>query len=137
MAEGRRSAGIGVPLRLTDKELCQKGAASIITGLQEEGVYVIPGLFKCARGVLGEYPRDLRWLPEAELRKILKEELVPKLAGRVGGAPTHPWFFRDCATVLKAMIALGEDTRAFRADETAGFLHEEARFIRGNSRAER
>jgi hypothetical protein len=119
---------------LPDKELCQKGTAAIITGMESEGQVVFPALHREARAVLGAYPRDLRGLPEIELRRVLKEELVPALAGKVKGNPEHPRFFQDCAVILKAMVALGEDTRAFRAEEPEAFLHIEARQLRANAR---
>ncbi len=138
---GHDGEPVGPPVRLSredaqlsDVAVCQKGTAAIITGLESEGQVIIAALHREARGVLGAYPRDLRGLPEAELRKILKEELVPALAGKVKGDPDHPAFFRDCAILLKAMVALGEDTRAFRAEEPEAFLHLEARTLRANAR---
>lgn len=119
---------------LSDKAICQKGTAAIIRAMESDGEVIIPALHREARAVLGAYPRDLRGLPENELRNILKEELVPALAGKVRGNPEHPRFFRDCAITLKAMIALGEDTRTFRAEEPEGFLHLEARTLRANAR---
>ncbi len=120
--------------KLPDKELCQKGCAAIISDLEGEGQVIIAALHREARAVLGGYPRDLRGLPEAELKRILKEELVPALAGKVKGDPEHPAYFSDCALVLKAMVALGEDTRTFRAEEPDPFLHMEARQLRANAR---
>jgi hypothetical protein len=119
---------------LPDKELCQKGTTAIIAGLEGEGEVIIPALHREARAVLGAYPRDLRGLPEVELRRVLSEELVPALAGKVGGNPEHPAFFLRCAVILKAMVALGEDTRTFRAEEPDAFLHLEARTLRANAR---
>jgi hypothetical protein len=119
---------------LSDKAICQKGTHAIIAALEGEGQVVVPALHREARAVLGAYPRDLRGLPEMELRRILKEELVPALAGKLKGSPDPPAFFRDCAITLKAMIALGEDTRTFRAEEPDGFLHLEARTLRANAR---
>lgn len=132
---------IGPPVRLpreesplSDKAICQKGTTAIIAELVREGEVIIPALHREARGVLGAYPRDLRGLPEVELRRILKEELVPALAGKVRGTPEHPVFFLHCAMILKAMISLGEDTRTFRAEEPEAFLHLEARTLRANVR---
>ena len=133
----RSGATLGQPYRCTTEEvllrddlLCQKSSSTLISKLEAEGILILPGLHRQARGVLGEYPRDLREATEAERRTILAEALLPKMAGKVGGDPEHPLFFVHCAIVLRDMIELGEDTRTFRAEEPREFIHEEAERIR-------
>jgi hypothetical protein len=133
----RSGATLGDPYRCTAEEavlrddlLCQKSSSTLITRLEQEGVLILPGLHRQARAVLGEYPRDLREVTVAERLKIMAEELLPRMAGKVGGDPEHPEFFEHCAIVLRDLIELGTDTRTFRAAEPQEFLHAEAEQIR-------
>ncbi|MBU1899592.1 2'-5' RNA ligase family protein [Myxococcota bacterium] len=116
---------------LQDPELCQLGFAHIAEiQMKEEGERFIGGLHRHARATLGAYPVDLRSLDRAALIHALKIDLVPKLAGKARGVPSHPSFFSDCAHILYEMSRLGTDTRALRGEEEATFIHDEAEEIR-------
>jgi hypothetical protein len=121
----------GEEAKLSDLLVCQKACAAMLADLAASGeTYVIGGLHRQARRVLGEHPVDLRKLTAEERARVIADELVPTLAGRVRGDVGNPQFFTDCANILHQMAALGVDTRTLRAEEPAALIAAEARAIR-------
>jgi hypothetical protein len=113
-----------------DRQVCEKACAVLIEGLVSTGVFVIGGLHRCSRRVLGEYPADLSLASREEQARVIREELVPVVAGRVRGDVQDPRFFAHCAFVLEQLLALGGDTRRFEGEEPEALLSAEAREIR-------
>lgn len=117
-------------LKAADRKVCELACAALIAGLVESGDFVIGGLHRCCRRVLGEHSVDLNTLSPSEQHRVIVEELVPIVSGRVRGDVQHPRFFRDCALVLGQLVALGGDTRRFRGEEPETMLAAEAAEIR-------
>ncbi len=137
-----RGGPLQTPVRLepadlagNDRQVCEKACATMIAGLVSSGIFVIGGLHRCSRRVLGEYPRDLSALAPEEQRRVIEEELVPVVAGRVRGDAQHPLFFLHCAHILGELVALGGDTRRFVGEESEAMLAAEATEIRARSAA--
>lgn len=117
--------------KLSDLLVCQKACGLMLADLAASGeTYVIGGLHRQARRLLGEHAVDLRKLAAEERARVIAEELVPTLAGRVRGEPSNLQFFADCANILHQMAALGVDTRTLRAEEPAALIAVEAHLIR-------
>lgn len=120
-------------LKGNDRQVCEKACAALIAGLVASGDLVIGGLHRCSRRVMGEYANDLQPLPLDERRRVILQELVPIVAGRVRGEIQHPRFFVDCARVLNQLVDLGGDTRRFKGEEPESMLAAEAADIRKRS----
>lgn len=116
-----------------EKQICERACAKLLLTIQEHGGRIIGGLHRHARQVLGECLTNLSTLPVSEQEETIKQ-LIPVLAGRVRGDMSHPEFFTDCYLVLKQLIALGGDTRRFRAEEPIELLRQEAAEILAQSR---
>lgn len=124
-------------LQVDDAQVCQKACAAMLADLETNGPgLVIGGLHRQARGLLGGHPVDLGSLGSTARDRVIVEELVPVLAGRVRGDVGDRRFFPDCAWVLQQMAALGVDTRTLRAEEPAELLAAEAALIRARARDE-
>ena len=124
----------GDDAKLDDVVVCQKACAAMLADLAASGTTILGGLHRQARGLLGAHPVDLRALPAEERSRVIADELVPVLAGRVRGDVAYGLFFDDCANVLHQMAALGVDTRTLRAEEPVDFLRTEAHQIRAEAR---
>lgn len=122
-------------LKAADRKVCELACAAMIAGLVAGGDFVIGGLHRCSRRVLGEHAIDLNTLSPSEQHRVIVEELVPIVAGRVRGDAQHPRFFRDCALVLHQLVALGGDTRRFKGEEPETMLTAEAAEIRARGAA--
>jgi len=120
-------------LQGNDRQVCEKACAALIAGLVASGDFVIGGLHRCSRRVMGEHAADLQPLPIEERRRVILQELVPIVAGRVRGEIQHPRFFVDCARVLNQLVDLGGDTRRFKGEEPDSLLAVEAAEIRKRS----
>jgi hypothetical protein len=118
-----------------DRQVCERACAAMIAGLVEKGDFIIGGLHRCSRRVLGEHPVDLQTLPTDERYRVIVEELVPIVAGRVRGDTQHPRFFTDCARVLQQLVSLGGDTRRFKGEEPESMLAAEAAEVRARGSA--
>jgi hypothetical protein len=117
-------------LKGNDRQVCERACASLIAELVKSGDFIIGGLHRCCRRVMGEHPVDLQTLPFEERDRIILQELVPIVAGRVRGDVQHPRFFADCARVLHQLVNLGGDTRRFKGEEPEAMLVAEASEIR-------
>lgn len=116
---------------LRDDLLCQKVFQKVQTAAVKNPVTFIAGLHRQARAALGEYPVDLRTLPVQERIRVISEELVPVMAGKVhGNVAEHEKFFDDCASALYQLCEVGVDTRTFAATESLDFLASEASYAR-------
>ncbi len=119
---------------VADALVCQKACAAMLADLEAHGPgLMIGGLHRKARGLLGEHPVDLRSLEPEARDRVMVEELVPILAGRVRGDVEDRRFFPDCVWVLQQMADLGVDTRTLRAEEPAELLAVEAALIRARA----
>ena len=116
----------------TDAEVVSRAALRLITHLTESGVddHVLHGLHRQARAALGDYPVDLSTLSEAERDRLIINELVPRVAGKVKGDTEHPLYFTDLAVVLHQLCRLGTDTRLLRGAEPVEVLAAEAAALR-------
>ena len=121
--------------KLDDTVVCQRACAIMLADLAASGTTILGGLHRQARRLLGEHPADLRTLTPEERARVIAEQLVPVLAGRVRGDVAYRYFFDDCANVLHQMASLGVDTRSLRAEEPVEFLKTEAHQIRAASRS--
>jgi len=117
-------------LKGSDRQVCERACAVLIAGLVASGDFVIGGLHRCCRRVLGEHPVDLQTLSLEERKRVILQELVPIVAGRVRGEIQHPRFFLDCGRVLQQLVDLGGDTRRFKGEEPESMLVKEAAEIR-------
>lgn len=117
-------------LKGNDRQVCERACAALIADLVASGDFVIGGLHRCSRRVLGEHSVDLQTLSSDEQDRVILQELVPIVAGRVRGDMQHPRFFADCARVLRQLVALGGDTRRFKGEEPENMLVKEAAEIR-------
>jgi len=118
-------------VQVGDALVCQKACAVMLADLEANAPgLMIGGLHRKARGLLGEHPVDLGSLGAEARDRLIVEELVPVLAGRVRGDMDDRRFFPDCAWVLQQMAALGVDTRTLRAEEPVELLAAEAALIR-------
>ncbi|HMV70168.1 MAG TPA: FAD-linked oxidase C-terminal domain-containing protein, partial [Myxococcota bacterium] len=132
------------PARLTQGELAcadavlvQRACAAMITDLvAHTDDLVLSSLHRSARQVLGEHPHDLGRLSPEERMQVIVDELVPQVAGRVRGDLSDPRAFVDCANVLHQLVALGGDTRRFRADEPGALVAAEASRLRARAAVE-
>ncbi|MBK9258491.1 MAG: hypothetical protein IPM54_01490 [Polyangiaceae bacterium] len=122
-------------LQGNDRQVCERACAAMIAELVAKGDFVIGGLHRCSRRVLGEYPVDLRALQVDERYRVIVEELVPIAAGRVRGDAQHPRFFPDIARTLLQLVHLGGDTRRFRGEEPESMLVAEAAEVRARGPA--
>jgi hypothetical protein len=120
----------GEDLRGNDRQVCERACASMIAALVASGDFVIGGLHRCGRRVMGEYPIDLQTLSIEERDRVILQELVPIVAGRVRGDVQHPRFFADCAGILHQLVNLGGDTRRFKGEEPESMIAAEAKEIR-------
>jgi len=112
-----------------DPLVCQRACAAMLADLSEH-TPIIGGMHRNARAVLGAYPIDLQTLDADEQFKVLTEELLPILAGRVTREVVVPALFEHCIIAFQQLIALGGDTRRFQAAEPEAFLAAQAREIR-------
>ncbi|HRI72065.1 MAG TPA: hypothetical protein PK156_47860, partial [Polyangium sp.] len=117
-------------LKGNDRKVCEVACAALIAGLVAGGDFVIGGLHRCSRRVMGEHSVDLSTLSPEERDRVIREELTPIVAGRVRGDIQHPRFFADCARVLHQLVTLGGDTRRFKGEEPESMLIAEAAEIR-------
>jgi len=117
-------------LQGNDRQVCERACAALIADLVKSGDFIIGGLHRCCRRVMGEHPVDLQTLSIEERNRIILQELVPIVAGRVRGDVQHPRFFADCARVLHQLVRLGGDTRRFKGEEPDAMLAKEAAEIR-------
>lgn len=122
-------------LQGSEREVCERACAVLIADLAARGDFIIGGLHRCCRRVLGEHPVDLQTLPAEERNRVIRQELVPIVAGRVRGDLQHPPFFPDCARVLHQLVGLGGDTRRFRGEEPNSMLAAEAAEVRARGPA--
>jgi hypothetical protein len=122
-------------LKGNDRQVCERASASLIAALVATGDFVIGGLHRCCRRVMGEHAIDLQTLSIEERERIIMQELVPIVAGRVRGDVQHPRFFADCARVLHQLVNLGGDTRRFKGEEPESMLVAEAAEIRARGAA--
>jgi hypothetical protein len=114
-----------------DRQVCERACAVMLADLSSNaGAFILGGLHRSARRILGEHAVDLTTLDPLERQRVIVEELVPVLAGRVRGDAQNPCFFADCANVLRQLVALGGDTRRFRPEEPLALLAAEAAAIR-------
>lgn len=118
-----------------DRQVCERACAILIADLAASGVFIIGGLHRTSRRVLGEHAVDLQSVPAAERERVILRELLPSVAGRVRGDLQHPHFFPDCARVLHQLVALGGDTRRFRGEEPESLLAAEAAEVRARGPA--
>ncbi len=118
-----------------DRQVCERACAVLIEGLAARGEFIIGGLHRCSRRVLGEHPVDLQTLPIAECHRVIVQELTPIVAGRVRGDVQNAQFFTDCARALLQLVHLGGDTRRFKAEEPEIMLAAEAAEIRARGAA--
>lgn len=117
----------------TPRQICERACAALIEGLVASGEFVIGGLHRCSRRVLGEHQVDLQTLSCEERLRIILQVLTPIVAGRVRGDVQNPYFFADCARVLQQLVHLGGDTRRFKPEEPEKMLATEAAEIRARS----
>ncbi len=117
-------------LKGNDRQVCERACASLIAELVKGGDFIIGGLHRCCRRVMGEHPVDLQTLSFEERDRVIVQELVPIVAGRVRGDVQHSRFFADCARVLHQLVTLGGDTRRFKGEEPEAMLVAEASEIR-------
>lgn len=120
---------VKIPPELNDKETCSLAVAAIIEELKKE-FFIVEGLHRQAREVLGAYPEDLSNDPNHTV--IIEKELVPIVAGKVKGDIYHPDYFDQITNVLHQLCALGTDTTSLRGQEDDQFLSEQAAIIRKN-----
>jgi hypothetical protein len=117
-------------LKGNDRQVCERACATLIADLVKSGDFIIGGLHRCCRRVMGEHTVDLQTLAIEERDRVIAQELVPIVAGRVRGDVQNPRFFEDCARVLHQLVSLGGDTRRFKGEEPEALLKAEAAEIR-------
>ena len=122
-------------LQGTHRQICERACAVLIEGLVKAGEFVIGGLHRCSRRVLGEHPVDLQTVSGEERLRVIVQVLTPIVAGRVRGDVQNPDFFTDCARTLLQLVSLGGDTRRFRGEEPEKMLVAEAAEIRARGAA--
>lgn len=122
-------------LKGTPRQVCERACAVLIEGLVRSGEFIIGGLHRCSRRVLGEHPVDLQTVSGEERVRVIVQVLTPIVAGRVRGDVQNPDFFTDCARTLQQLINLGGDTRRFKGEEPEKMLVAEAAEIRARGAA--
>jgi hypothetical protein len=113
-----------------DRQVCERACATMIADLAATGEFIIGGLHRCCRRVLGEHPVDLQTLSVEERDRVILQQLVPIVAGRVRGDMQDARFFQDCARILHQLVSLGGDTRRFRGEEPESMVAAEAAEVR-------
>lgn len=117
---------------LRDDLLCQQVFQKVQAAAVKDPVTFVGGLHRQARAALGDYSwADLSTLPAHDRIRVISEELVPIVAGKVrGNVAEYEKFFDDCAAALYQLCEVGVDTRKFTAVESPDFLAVEASYAR-------